>query len=115
VSLKLYMDHHVPEAVTKALRRRGIDVITALEDGREKVDDEELLNRSTQLARILYTQDQDYLGIADRRRKEGRDFSGIVYAHQQSISLGRAIADLELVVQVLEAEQMQNQVQFLPL
>jgi predicted nuclease of predicted toxin-antitoxin system len=109
------MDHHVPEAVTKALRRRGIDVITALEDGREKVDDDELLNRSTQLARILYTQDQDYLGIADRRRKEGRDFSGIVYAHQHSVSLGRAIVDLELVVQVMDAKEMQNQVQFLPL
>ena len=81
------MDHHVPEAVTLALRRRGIDVITALEDGRERADDEELLNRASQLDRILYTQDQDYLGIADRRRKEGRSFSGIVYAHQQSLSL----------------------------
>src|SRR3972149_3137555 len=109
------MDHHVPEAVTLALRRRGIDVITALEDGRERADDEELLNRASQLDRILYTQDQDYLGIADRRRKEGRSFSGIVYAHQQSLSLGKAIADLELVVQVLEAEHMKNQVQFLSL
>ena len=113
--MKLYMDHHVPEAVTQALRRRGIDVITALEDMRERTDDEELLNRSSQLARILYTQDQDYLTIADHRRKENREFAGIVYAHQQSISLGKAIADLELIVQALEAADMQNQVQFLPL
>jgi predicted nuclease of predicted toxin-antitoxin system len=109
------MDHHVPGAVTLGLRSRGIDVITALEDGRDKVDDEELLHRASQLGRILYTQDQDYLSIADRRRKEGLIFSGIVYAHQQSLSLGKAIADLEMVVQVLEAKDMQNQVQFLPL
>jgi hypothetical protein len=97
------------------LRRRGIDVITAFEDRHERVDDETLLDRAMQLDRILYTQDQDYLVIADRRQKEGRGFSGIVYAHQQSLSLGKAIADLELVVQVLNAKELQNQIQFLPL
>jgi len=30
--LKLYMDHHVPRAITNGLRLRGIDVITARED-----------------------------------------------------------------------------------
>jgi hypothetical protein len=27
------MDHHVQRAVTEGLRRRGVDVVTALEDG----------------------------------------------------------------------------------
>jgi hypothetical protein len=115
VSLKLYMDHHIPQAVTVALRRRGIDVITAFEDGRERAADEELLHRASQLGRILFTHDQDYLAIADRCRREGDDFSGIVYVHQRSLSLGKAISDLELVVQVLGSDEMQNQVQFLPL
>lgn len=28
----LYMDGHVPQAITEQLRRRGIDVLTATED-----------------------------------------------------------------------------------
>lgn len=30
--ISLYMDVHVPEAITSQLRRRGIDVLTALDD-----------------------------------------------------------------------------------
>ena len=30
--LKLYMDHHVPRAITNGLRLRGVDVITVRED-----------------------------------------------------------------------------------
>ena len=32
MSLRLYMDHHVPFSVTEGLRQRGIDVLTAYED-----------------------------------------------------------------------------------
>ena len=31
--LSVYMDHHVPAAITEGLRSRGIDVLTAFEDG----------------------------------------------------------------------------------
>jgi hypothetical protein len=31
--LAFYMDHHVPRAVTLGLRLRGVDVLTAYEDG----------------------------------------------------------------------------------
>lgn len=31
--LALYMDQHVPLAITVGLRLRGIDVLTAFEDG----------------------------------------------------------------------------------
>ena len=33
MSLRLYMDHHVPRAITAGLRLRGEDVLTAAEDG----------------------------------------------------------------------------------
>jgi hypothetical protein len=33
MSLALYMDHHVPRAITIGLRLRGVDVLTAYEDG----------------------------------------------------------------------------------
>ena len=33
MAIKLYMDHNVPRAITNGLRLRGVEVITAFEDG----------------------------------------------------------------------------------
>jgi len=32
MAIKLYMDHHVPRAITEGLRLRGVDVLTAEDD-----------------------------------------------------------------------------------
>jgi hypothetical protein len=45
MSVKLYMDVHVPRAVTNQLRLRGVDVLTAQEDGAAELGDAELLNQ----------------------------------------------------------------------
>jgi len=34
--ITFYMDHNVPRAITAGLRLRGIDVITAYEDGADR-------------------------------------------------------------------------------
>jgi hypothetical protein len=52
VSLRLYMDHHVPSAITRGLRHRGIDVLTAEEDQTAQWDDERLLRQATELGRV---------------------------------------------------------------
>ncbi|WP_286825726.1 DUF5615 family PIN-like protein [Microcystis sp. LSC13-02] len=57
MTIALYMDVHVPQAITEQLRRRGIDVLTAFEDGTEQLPDDQLLLRVTELKRILFTQD----------------------------------------------------------
>ena len=51
--LALYMDVHVPRAITNGLRRRGVDVLTAQEDGAAEFDDPSLLDRATALNRAL--------------------------------------------------------------
>ena len=43
----LYVDHQVPRAITAGLRLRGIDVLTAFEDGADTLDDSALLDRAT--------------------------------------------------------------------
>lgn len=45
--LSFYMDHHVHQSITDGLRRRGVDVLTSFEDGKEEADDEALLERAT--------------------------------------------------------------------
>jgi hypothetical protein len=112
--LRLYMDHHVPFAISTGLRRRGVDVLTAQEDGSATLDDEPLLERATALGRVLFSQDQDLLSIASRRSQLGPAFAGVVYAHQLGITIGEAIRDLELMARVLDPHDMRNRVEFLP-
>ena len=40
---RLYMDVHIPAAITEGLRRRGIDVLTSQDDGTREAADEVLL------------------------------------------------------------------------
>ena len=115
MSLQLYMDQHIPAAVTRGLRRRGVDVLTTEGDHAANWDDEEILARATDLERIVFTQDDDFLAIGHHWQLAGRDFAGIVYAHQLRITIGQAIADLELISKIMTAEEMRNRIEFLPL
>ncbi len=87
------MDVHVRRAVTTALRLRTIDILTAQEDGTAELDDR-LLERATELGRVLVSQDVDLLRDGAQRQKEGKAFSGIIYAHQLRITVGQMVADL---------------------
>jgi hypothetical protein len=73
------MDVHVPGPITEGLRRRGVDVLTAQEDGSDRVPDDLLLERSKLLGRVLFTRDEDFLVITAH------------YLEQDSISLGSSM------------------------
>lgn len=109
------MDHHVPRAVTNGLRLRGVDVLTAHEDGASDLQDPALLDRAAELDRVLFTQDDDLLVEATLRQRRGQSFRGVIYAHQLRVSIGDCIRDLELVARAGEPEDMAEQVLFLPL
>jgi uncharacterized protein with PIN domain len=115
MAISLYMDHHVPRAITLELRLRGVDVMTAYEDGASKFSDSKLLDRATELNRILFTQDDDLLVEATKRQREGIAFSGVIYAHQLRVSIGRCVHDLELIAKVGVPEDLFNRVEFLPI
>ena len=76
MSVGLYMDHHVPAAITRGLRRCDVDVLTAEEDETADWDDEPLLGRATRLGRIIFTQDDDLLAIGHKWQHAGREFAG---------------------------------------
>ncbi|MEW5938811.1 MAG: DUF5615 family PIN-like protein [Chloroflexota bacterium] len=115
MTVSLYMDHHVPKAITLGLRSRGVDMTTAYEDGREEEFDPILLDRAGELERVLFTQDDDLLDEASKRQREGISFSGVVFAQQQRVPWGVCIRDLELIAKACEPEDMVNQVYYLPL
>ena len=113
--LSFYFDQHVPYAIAVGLGRRGIDVLTSAEDGNAELDDFGLLNRATALDRIFFSQDADLLEIAHGKLSDGHEFSGLVYAHPLSITVGQAVRDLELLAKVVTAEEMRSHIEFLPL
>ncbi len=61
------MDHHVPRAITNGLRLRGVDVLTAHENGASDLQNPALLDRAAELDRVLITQDDDLLVEATHR------------------------------------------------
>ncbi len=55
MSVALYMDVHVPAAITRALVLRNVDVLTAQLDGTIELSDSDLLDRATDLGRVLFS------------------------------------------------------------
>jgi len=90
-----YFDQHVPAAITRASRLRGVDVLAARDDKHDRAGDNELLERATELKRILFTQDEDLPALAHQYQLEGQLFAGVVYSHQLRVSVGRCVNDLK--------------------
>jgi hypothetical protein len=111
----LYMDHHVSSSITKGLRRRGVDVITAYEDGAYRLDDSALLDRAYVLQRVIFTRDDDFLVEAARRQREGVPFYGVIYAHQLRVPTGVCIEQLELIIKASRPDELLNYVIHLPI
>jgi hypothetical protein len=112
---RLYFDHHVPRAIAAELRRRRVDLLTAIEDGTAELADPDLLDRASALERVLFTRDADLLAEGSRRQADNVPFGGVIFAHQLRVPIGACIRDLELIAAVLEPVDLRNQVIFLPL
>jgi len=115
MSVALYFDVHVPRAIAQQLRLRGVDVLTAQEDGADQFLDSELLDRAMALNRVLFSQDDDLLREATQRQRHGEHFAGVIYAHQLKVTIGQCVQDLELIAKVAEPGDFVDWVEYLPL
>jgi Domain of unknown function (DUF5615) len=115
VSVRLYFDVHIPIAIAEALRLREVDVLRAQEDGTAELEDPRLLDRATELDRVLFTQDKGFLKEATRRHEKGEDFSGIIYGHQLNMTIGECITSLEIIAKDSEPGEWVGRVEYIPL
>jgi predicted nuclease of predicted toxin-antitoxin system len=109
------MDENVPRQITSGLRLRGVDVLTVQEENRAGLSDPEVLERATELQRVLFSRDEDLLAIANQLQQTGKVFLGVIYAHQQNSSIGDCVQDLELISKACAMEDFANHVLYLPL
>ncbi len=113
--ITLYMDAHIPRAITDSLRLSSISVLTAQEDNSADLSDSQLLDRARTLQRVLFTFDDDLLAIAAKRQREHIPFAGVIYAHPRRASIGTCVRDLVIIAKAADPEDLANRVEFLPL
>ena len=111
----LYMDGHVPHSITDQLRFRGVDVITAIEDGARELSDKGLLERARTLGRVIFTQDIGFKALAEQWQRQGRPFSGLLFGHQMGGTIGEFVKDLELIARASDMDDWRDTIQYVPL
>ena len=47
--------------------------------------------------------------------REGRTFSGIIYAHQLRITIGQMVGDLEMIARATSPDEWLGRIEYLPL
>jgi len=101
-------DEHVPNAVARGLRARGIDASTAGEAGQLGASDTALLAFANAHGRVLITADPDHL----RLHAAGVPHASILFAPPDA-AIGLLIGGAMLIAEVLAAGEMENRVEFL--
>ncbi len=86
--IKLYFDEDVPEAIAKALRLRGYDVVTVKEAARKGMTDIDQLNYASSENRVILTFNvADFIKIHIDFINKGLSHSGIILSKQLSIGV----------------------------
>ena len=106
--IRFYTDEHVAKAVIRGLRQRGVDVLTTPQADTLHATDEAHLKFALDEQRVIFTQDDDFLKLA----ATGKPHAGIIYAPQHT-PISQIIQGLMLVYQVLEAEEMMDNIEYL--
>jgi hypothetical protein len=63
----------------------------------------------------MFSQDTDLLRLAAAKQHSQRSFTGVIYSHQGSMSIGETIDELQMVAEACTKEELAGQVQYLPL
>ena len=115
MSVPLYMDVHIPMAITRQLRLCGVDVMTATKEGTNQLPDDQLLALAGSQIRVLFTHDTRFKALAESWQRAGRPFGGLLYGHAEGASIGQYVRDLELIAKATDPAEMASAVLHLPL
>ncbi|HUY87870.1 MAG TPA: DUF5615 family PIN-like protein [Pirellulales bacterium] len=107
--IRYFMDEHYPAPISRNLRQRGIDVLTAQDAGRCGLPDPDQLAFARSEGRVMVTFDTDYLAL----HRSGIAHAGIAWCPQQKHAIGMLIQLLELLHGVADRDQMRNRVEYL--
>ena len=115
MAVSQFFDVHVDHAIVGQLRLRQVDVLTAQEDGADRLADELLLDHASRLGRPVVTHDMRFHAMAENWQIHGRQFCGLIFAHPMQVSIGQCVRDLELIAKATEPQDWASAVTRLPL
>ncbi len=115
MQVRLYLDEDASSrSLSRGLRARGIDVLTAVEAARLEADDPAQLEFATQRGRTIYTYNVAHFHrLHTAWTAEGRTHAGIILVAQSRFSVGEQLRRVLKLIAARSAEAMQGQIEFL--
>jgi len=113
--IRFYLDEDAMDSdLVRALRVRGVEVITANDVGLIALPDEKHLSWAAENGCVLYSFNvSDFMALHVSYLASAKDHAGIVLAQQQRYSVGEQMRRLLRLVEMKPAETMRNTVEFL--
>jgi len=108
--IRIYTDESVDVAVAEGLKRRGVHAWSAKEAGNLGFTDKEQLEYAARERVVIFTHDDDFLSIIARSDQE---YYGVIYIHQQKLSVGECIRRLKTLAQTRSIMDMKDHIEFL--
>lgn len=107
--IRFLFDEHIHPGVAGALRRRGVDVLTAREAGLLQAPDIRYFQLARETGRVLFTQDHGIL------RQLSGDFQhpGVVYCRMNTRTIRQIIDGLLLLWESTQSDDIIGQVRYL--
>lgn len=112
--VRLYLDVHVDKAIHDQLRLRGVEILRAQDDKATTLTDEELLQRTTDLGRLIFTHDVRFKAMAEEWQRTGKPFAGLLFGNQLGVTIGTYVKELELIAKATEPAEWMNVIHHLP-
>lgn len=113
--IKLYLDEDAEaDNLVKALRLHKIDVLTTNEAGMKGASDVEEIEFATSQNRAIYTYNvKDFLPLHYEFLQNELNHSGIILGEQTRFGIGEQLRRLLRIINETNAEEMQNELEFL--
>lgn len=112
-SIRIYADENVDHAIVDGLRRRGVTAWSTVDAQTLGTTDEEQLAYAASQRAVLFTHDTDLIAIAREWATQNKQHYGVIYVHQDALSIGECIRRLKDYADILEIKDMKNRVEFL--
>lgn len=115
MTIRLYLDEDsMDKALVQALRARSVDVVTAFESGMIEQADQDHLDFATAQGRVLLSFNVgDFYQLHASYLEKNKSHAGIILSRQQHYSVGEQMRRLLTLIASINAEQMNNRVEFL--
>ena len=88
----LVVDVNIAPTVIQFLRERGVDVVSAREEGWSRYEDRDILREAHEMGRFVLTHDSDFSELAVH---QGQTITGIIHLRPAGRSPTEVIVDLQ--------------------